>query len=480
MANSRTKRLCATALFALLLSTTAVPVVAQTLDDFAARGEVLAAADPRAADLRSRLDEAGRRGFDIGMGAAGNDTLPGPGKQAIHDSLPVDQQAGYATAVLFAITRNANAGAANRGIRIAQGDPRLSDARGAEDDGFYALGFDIATGLLYDSGSGPFGEIQQSVGAGAVHNSLTGATRRGFEASAQLHGRNYGSFPGKSTPITPPGDLAVSDSTTDGTAGVDRVGSVPNVVGMAAGEALGTLRAAGYAPAEAEINNGPAQPPYDRVIGMKPAAGTTLPRDSKVEYQIPRAWIFQGHGTLHGNDYGRLGFDFDTGKYALIDDGADIYATLRVIPPERSYDTSLNLNFFSPGADVTMVRLPQSYSSDPPAITHWLSYQDCVRRFRELKQTIVENGSGDYCIVTRDQHTVRLSVTEDGQGGFNFRYATFAGNARFLKAQGRVVTGAPVKKLPICEAAKKARDRGSPATPGLTKQCLDSGGTIPQ
>lgn len=49
-----------------------------------------------------------------------------------------------------------------------------------------------------------------------------------------------------------------------------------------------------------------------------------------------------------------------------------------------------------------------------------------------------------------------------------------------LKAQGRINIGAPVKKLPICDAAKLARDRGSPATPGLTKQCLDSGGTVPQ
>ncbi len=50
-----------------------------------------------------------------------------------------------------------------------------------------------------------------------------------------------------------------------------------------------------------------------------------------------------------------------------------------------------------------------------------------------------------------------------------------------VKAQGRVVIPGHVSpKLTICEAAKKARDRGSPATPGLTKQCLESGGTVPQ
>lgn len=56
-----------------------------------------------------------------------------------------------------------------------------------------------------------------------------------------------------------------------------------------------------------------------------------------------------------------------------------------------------------------------------------------------------------------------------------------------LKAQGRVkidpVPGAPpsaLSQLSICEKAKWARDRNSPAAPGLTKQCLASGGTVPQ
>jgi len=48
-----------------------------------------------------------------------------------------------------------------------------------------------------------------------------------------------------------------------------------------------------------------------------------------------------------------------------------------------------------------------------------------------------------------------------------------------LKAQGRVVIpGAPVKKLPICDAARLARARNSPAAPGLEAQCKAAGEAV--
>ncbi|MCL6740609.1 hypothetical protein LZ518_05615 [Sphingomonas sp. RB56-2] len=51
-----------------------------------------------------------------------------------------------------------------------------------------------------------------------------------------------------------------------------------------------------------------------------------------------------------------------------------------------------------------------------------------------------------------------------------------------IDAVGRVtVPDAPAKpKLSICEMAKVARDRSSPAAPGLAEKCLASGGTVPQ
>jgi len=44
----------------------------------------------------------------------------------------------------------------------------------------------------------------------------------------------------------------------------------------------------------------------------------------------------------------------------------------------------------------------------------------------------------------------------------------------------RIPDGPQKSKLSICEAAKLARDRNSPAAPGLAKQCLDSGDSVPQ
>ncbi|MCY7280311.1 MAG: hypothetical protein LH610_05335, partial [Sphingomonas bacterium] len=43
-----------------------------------------------------------------------------------------------------------------------------------------------------------------------------------------------------------------------------------------------------------------------------------------------------------------------------------------------------------------------------------------------------------------------------------------------------VPDGPQKSRLSICEAAKSARDRNSPAVPGLAKQCLDSGDSVPQ
>ena len=77
------------------------------LDVLAARGGVLVQQDRLVAEMRSMLpDDSARRGFDIGLAAAEGQTLPGPGKQRIHDSLPRAQQEGYATAVIYSLARN--------------------------------------------------------------------------------------------------------------------------------------------------------------------------------------------------------------------------------------------------------------------------------------------------------------------------------------------------------------------------------------
>ena len=45
-----------------------------------------------------------------------------------------------------------------------------------------------------------------------------------------------------------------------------------------------------------------------------------------------------------------------------------------------------------------------------------------------------------------------------------------------IKAQKRLKTGRPKSTLTICEAAKKAAQRNSPAAPGLKASCLAAGG----
>ncbi len=518
MAKSTMKRFCATALLGLMLSTTAVPVAAQTLDELAARGEVLAVADPLSAELRSRLDEAGQRGFDIGMGIAEGHTAYGPGKQATGDALPADQQAGYFKAVEYSITRNDNAGAANRGARIALGNPRLSDARQGEDDPFYALGFDIATGLLYDL-QGGLGAIEERMGARNVRETLRGAMQRGFDSSAQLHGSNYGSFPGKSTPITPPsGDLAVSDGTTDGTSGVDRVLRVPEVTGLRAADAEKFLQDAGYQFTEVTIKGKVGRPPFDVVAGTVPPAGTVLAHGSNVRYQTIEAAILNGTGTVNNSDFdNRLGFDLDAGKYAQVSHGADMY----VVPSDRTRCKDLRIkgerdtvscysgaSLLEPGdgASVVILKLEHGYNiggvpgNALKSRRYFLACNNAFSKDPSKDKIIVwdyyidrSNSFGDrvavntVCVRTAEGNlSVVRFAPQEGNGNFQFEFALFP-DYPVLKAQGRVkidpVPGAPpsaLSQLTICEKAKWARDRGSPAAPGLTKQCLASGGTVPQ
>src|SRR5260370_35748869 len=122
--------------------TTAVSQESKVIDlnALAARGEALANADPLSAELRKRQpDDSARRGFDIGMAAAEGQTLPGPGKQKIHDSLPSAQQRGFNIAVSFSLERNRNAKLAAIGAAIAKVDERIAAARTAESDVFYWL-----------------------------------------------------------------------------------------------------------------------------------------------------------------------------------------------------------------------------------------------------------------------------------------------------------------------------------------------------
>src|SRR5260370_41876123 len=109
----------------LLLTAAATTAISQEepktvdLNALAARGEAIANADSLSAELRNRQpDDPSRRGFNIGMAAGEGQTLPGPGKQKIHDSLPPAEQRGSNIAVSFSLQPHRNAAFAARGAAI--------------------------------------------------------------------------------------------------------------------------------------------------------------------------------------------------------------------------------------------------------------------------------------------------------------------------------------------------------------------------
>jgi hypothetical protein len=156
--------------------------------DLATKGAAIAAQDPLATALRNQQpDGPAREGFDIGMGAAAGDTLPGPGKQRIHDSLPQAKQAGFSTAVSFSLERNRNAGRAAKGAAIAAADPVVAEARNAESDVFFRLGFDIASAIFGDPARGAEGNTATGPGSLAVRDSLSAAGQKGFNAAVAFH-----------------------------------------------------------------------------------------------------------------------------------------------------------------------------------------------------------------------------------------------------------------------------------------------------
>jgi hypothetical protein len=158
------------------------------VEALAAKGPAIAEQDPLAVELREQQpDAAARRGFDIGMAAAENQTGPGPGKDRIRDSLPADERAGFIAAVAFSLERNKYAARAALGAQIAAADPEVAEARNAEADPFYRLGFDIATAIFGDKAAGAQGNTATGPGSLGIRNSLSPAGQRGFDAAVKLH-----------------------------------------------------------------------------------------------------------------------------------------------------------------------------------------------------------------------------------------------------------------------------------------------------
>jgi hypothetical protein len=153
------------------------------------KGEAIAKRNPLSAALREQQPEgAGRRGFDLGMEIAENQTLWGPGKQTRLETLSGAEQDGFRAAAYFSIDHNANILLAEVGAAIAEADPVVMRARMREQDAAFWLGFDIATGIFGDPKRGARGNTATGPGSLGIRDNLNSpASRRGFNASVALH-----------------------------------------------------------------------------------------------------------------------------------------------------------------------------------------------------------------------------------------------------------------------------------------------------
>jgi len=163
------------------------------LETAAARGEGFTVNDDVVAQIFSRLTEPNaRRGFSIGLGVWGDQTAPGPGKQKFHDALIAAEQRGFELAAAYALPHNKYASLLAVAAKINAADPDLAAARATDPDGFFWLGFDLASGLFGDPAAGSEGSRVLGAGAIAIRDSLNAAGQRGFNTSMKLHlSRSY-------------------------------------------------------------------------------------------------------------------------------------------------------------------------------------------------------------------------------------------------------------------------------------------------
>lgn len=151
---------------------------APDFEQLAAKGTELAKDDEAGELLNQQPEGPARRGFYIGLAVSEGDTLPGPGKQKIHDLLPADQQEGYTAAVTFSLARNRKklTDLAPHGAELATQDPLAEELRNQQPDEPSRLGFDI--GMAAAEGNTADGPGKQK-----MRDSLYPSERAGFKAA---------------------------------------------------------------------------------------------------------------------------------------------------------------------------------------------------------------------------------------------------------------------------------------------------------
>jgi hypothetical protein len=151
-------------------------------EQLATRGADLAKDDPETLEVLEQQPEgAARTGFYIGLAAAEGHTLPGPGKQRIHDSLPSDQQDGFTAAVKFSLARNRKriTDLAPRGAELAAEDPLAQQLRDQQLDEPTRLGFDVGMAAAE-------GQTADGPGKQKMHDSLYPAEQTGFSTAVNF------------------------------------------------------------------------------------------------------------------------------------------------------------------------------------------------------------------------------------------------------------------------------------------------------
>ena len=105
----------------------------------------------------------------------------------MHDALSVAEQPGFDIAAAYSLPRNKHAKLANVGAAIGNADPAVANARNAENDVFYWLGFDIASGIFGDPAAGSLGNTATGPGSLGIRSELNAPGQRGFNAATALH-----------------------------------------------------------------------------------------------------------------------------------------------------------------------------------------------------------------------------------------------------------------------------------------------------
>ena len=100
----------------------------------------------------------------------------------------------------------------------------------------------------------------------------------------------------------------------------------------------------------------------------------------------------------------------------------------------------------------------------------WIGYYEgTINNQGRMKGTGYERRSPDTVVTWYSDRTAECTSNSGGA-------LSSGGNEGTIKAQGRVKAATPGPALEVCDAARKATRRNSPAAPGLRKKCLAAGG----